>query len=130
MTTSTQDPRPLIGNGQVIDLTTTGRQSGEAKRIEIVIFSFEGRLYISGMPGPRAGLANVAANPRITIHLKGDTVADLPARARVISDVSERRPLLQRITRHWRREGDLDTFVATSPLIEVELDEPPRGERE
>ncbi len=122
MTATTQDVRTVMGNGQIIDLTTTGRQSGEAKRIEIVIFSFDGRSYISGMPGPRAWLANVAADPRVTIHLKGDVMADLPGRARVIADPSERRPLLQRITRHWRRERDLEAFVTSSPLIEVELD--------
>ncbi len=122
MTSTTQDPRAMIGNGQVIDLTTTGRHSGEAKRIEIVIFSLDGRLYISGMPGPRAWLANVAADPRLTVHLKTDVVADLPGRARVISDPAERRPLLQRITRHWRRERDLEAFMTTSPLIEVVLE--------
>jgi deazaflavin-dependent oxidoreductase (nitroreductase family) len=122
MTAFIQDPRTTIGNGQIIDLTTTGRQSGEAKRIEIVIFLLDGRLYISGMPGPRAWLANVAADPRVTIHLKGEVAADLPGRGRVVSDPEERRPLLQRITRHWRRERDLETFVATSPLIEVVLE--------
>ncbi|MDQ3493665.1 MAG: nitroreductase/quinone reductase family protein [Chloroflexota bacterium] len=81
MTATTQNPRAMIGNGRVIDLTTTGRHSGEAKRIEIVIFSLDGRLYISGMPGPRAWLANVAADPRVTVHLKGDVEADLPGRA-------------------------------------------------
>ncbi len=124
MTTTTRGAVTLIRNGQIIDLTTTGRQSGEARRIEINIFSFDGRLYISGLPGPRAWLANVAADPRLIIHLKKDVVADLPGRARVISDTAERRPLLQRITRHWRRESDLEAFMAASPLIEVELDQP------
>ncbi len=123
MTTQTPGAAASIRNGQLIDLTTTGRQSGDAKRLEIVIFSFDGRLYISGMPGRRGWLANVVADPRITVHLKGDVEADIPARARVISDPSERRGLLLRITRHWRRESDLDAFVAGSPLIEVELDE-------
>ncbi|MDQ3553833.1 MAG: nitroreductase/quinone reductase family protein, partial [Chloroflexota bacterium] len=103
MNTQIQDPVTSIRNGQLIDLTTIGRHSGEAKRIEIVIFAFDGHLYISGMPGRRAWLANVSADPRITVHLKGDVVADLTGRARVIADPSERRPLLQRITRHWRR---------------------------
>lgn len=84
-----------------------------------MIFSFDGRLYISGMPGPRAWLANVAADPRLTVHLKGDVVADLPGRARVIRDRDERRALLRRITRHWRREADLERSIASSPLIEV-----------
>ncbi len=123
MTTQTPGAAASIRNGQLIDLTTTGRRSGDAKRLEIVIFSFDGRRYISGMPGRRGWLANVVADPRITVHLKGDVEADIPARARVISDPSERRGLLLRITRHWRRESDLDAFVAGSPLIEVELDE-------
>jgi deazaflavin-dependent oxidoreductase (nitroreductase family) len=123
MRTHTQDPVALIRNGQIIDFTTTGRRSGEAKRIEINIFSFDGRLYISGSPGPRAWLANVASDPRLIVHLKTDVVAVLPGRARVISDPDERRPLLERITRHWRRESDLEAFVASSPLIEVLLEE-------
>lgn len=124
MTTQTPGATDSIRNGQLIDLTTTGRRSGEAKRLEIVIFSFDGRLYISGMPGRRGWLANVVADPRITVHLKGDVVADLPGRARVISDPVERRGLLQRITRHWRRERELDAFLAGSPLVEVVLEEP------
>lgn len=123
MNTQIQDPVTSIRNGQLIDLTTKGRLSGEPRRVEIVIFSFDGRLYISGMPGPRAWLANVAADPRLTIHLKGEVVADLACRGRVISERAERRALLQRITRHWRRESDLETFVAISPLIEVVLDD-------
>ncbi|MDQ3407393.1 MAG: helix-turn-helix domain-containing protein [Chloroflexota bacterium] len=63
MNTQIQDPVAGIRNGQLIDLTTTGRHSGGAKRLEIVIFSFDGRLCISGLPGPRAWLANVAADP-------------------------------------------------------------------
>jgi len=125
MTTQTPGAAASIRNGQLIDLTTTGRRSGGAKRLEIVIFSFDGRLYISGMPGRRGWLANVAADPRITVHLKDDVVADLSGRARVISDPAERRGLLQRITRHWRRESELDAFVAESPLIEVVLEEEP-----
>ncbi len=92
----------------------------------ISIFSFDGRLYISGLPGPRAWLANIAADPRITIHLKGEVVTDLSGRARVIGDPDERRALLRRITRHWRREADLESFVEASPLVEVQL-EPARA---
>ncbi len=55
MTTQTPGAAASIRNGQLIDLTTTGRRSGGAKRLEIVIFSFDGRLYISGMPGVAAG---------------------------------------------------------------------------
>jgi hypothetical protein len=47
-------------------------------------------------------------------------VADLPATARIITDPAERRPILERVARLWRR--DADTMVAYSPLIEVSIE--------
>ena len=116
------DPETLIasiGKGVLVDITTTGRRSGEPHRIEVGIFSFGGRLYISGMPGRRSWLANLVADPRMTLHVKGQVTGDVRARARVINEPGERRALLERITRHWRREAAVDAFVASSPLIEV-----------
>ena len=75
-----------LRQGGLIDITTTGRRSGRPRRIEIVLFSFEDRLYISGLPGRRAWLANLHADPRLTVHLKRGVRADLPAHARIISD--------------------------------------------
>ena len=57
-----------------------------------------GALYISGMPGRRAWMANLHADPRLTFHLKRGVEADLPATARIITDEAERRPILERIT--------------------------------
>ncbi len=111
-----------VPQSQLVDITTTGRRSGRASRIEVGMLSLDGRLYISGLPGPRSWFANVRADPRMTLHLKARETADLPARARVITDADERRSLLTRITRHWRREADLERFLASSPLIEVILD--------
>jgi hypothetical protein len=69
----------------------------------------------------RAWLRNVAADPRVTIHLKGPFAhADVAGTARVISDPVERRGLLEGVARNWRRR-DLDTMVAHSPLIEVSV---------
>ena len=121
------DPiRAALGRGGVIDITTIGRQSGEPRRIEIVFHRIDGRMWISGLPSPRkrAWLANLEADPRLTVHLKGPVaVADLPATARVIDDDAERRQILDRVARAWRRT-DLDRMVEQSPLIEVTLDEP------
>jgi len=111
-----------VPESQLVDITTTGRRSGRPSRIEVGMLSLDGRLYISGLPGPRSWFANVRADPRMTLHLKVRETADLPARARVITDADERRSLLTRITRHWRREADLERFLASSPLIEVILD--------
>jgi deazaflavin-dependent oxidoreductase (nitroreductase family) len=113
--------RRALSRGHVIDITTTGRQTGDPRRIEIVFFSLAGHLYISGMPGrKRSWLANLEANPEFTFHLKGAVAADLAARARVIADPAERRPLLEQIARAWQRT-DVDTMVDSSPLVEVEI---------
>jgi len=104
-------------------MTTTGRKTGEPRRIEIVFHNFGGRLYISGQPHPeeRAWLANLKADPRLTLHLKGEVNADLPASARVITDEKERHDVLAQIARVWKRD-DVDRMVKESPLIEVAVD--------
>ena len=111
-----------LSHGHTIDITTTGRRTGEPRRIEIVFHAFDGRIYITGIPNPdrkRAWLHNLEADPRLTFHLKGPVVADLPATARIITEAAERRPILERVARLWRR--DADTMVAHSPLIEVSI---------
>jgi deazaflavin-dependent oxidoreductase (nitroreductase family) len=107
----------------VIDITTTGRKTGKPRRIEIVMHNLSGRLYISGQPRPerRSWLANLDARPDFTVHLKRGVRADLPARAREITDVNERRQVLEGVARHWNRR-DVDTMVRYSPLVEVTID--------
>jgi deazaflavin-dependent oxidoreductase (nitroreductase family) len=117
--------RAALSRGGTIDITTTGRRSGLPRRIEIVFHRIDGRMWISGMPSPRrrAWIANLAADPRLTVHLKGPVaVADLPATARIVDDEDERRRILERVARAWNRT-DLDRMVRESPLIEVVLDE-------
>jgi hypothetical protein len=116
--------RRVLRHGHTIDITTTGRVTGEPRRIEIVYHSFGGRIYISGIPNPRherAWLLNLRADPRLTFHLKALVQADLPGTAREITDPAERRPILELVAKAWRRT-DVDTMVAHSPLIEVTLD--------
>jgi deazaflavin-dependent oxidoreductase (nitroreductase family) len=113
-----------LRQGGIVDITTTGRHSGRPRRIEIVYFNFDGRVYISGMPGQRAWLANLAADPRLTFHLKRGIVADLPATARIITDPAERRPVIERVCATWNRLDQVDAFVAGSPLIELTFDDP------
>jgi deazaflavin-dependent oxidoreductase (nitroreductase family) len=114
-----------LRTGGIIDMTTTGRTSGEPRRIEIVFHAFEGQVWITGMPGRRrAWLANLEADPRLTFHLKTGPVADLPARAVIIEDEATRRAVLARVTKAWNREAQLEEFVADSPLIEVIFDDP------
>jgi deazaflavin-dependent oxidoreductase (nitroreductase family) len=121
---TTLDPKitQALSRGGLIDITTTGRQTGKPRRIEIVYHPIEGGIYISGMPGfPRGWLANLEANSHFTFHLKGPVKADLPATARIIKDEAERRGVLATVAKTWKRK-DLDVMVRQSPLIEVTLD--------
>ena len=117
--------RAALSRGGTIDITTTGRRSGQPRRIEIVFHRIDGRIWISGLPSPRrrSWLSNLAADPRLTFHLKGPiAVADLPATARIVEDEAERRHILERVARAWNRT-DVDRMVQQSPLIEVVVDE-------
>ena len=121
--------RAALGRGQVIELTTTGARTGKARRVEIVLHSFDGHLYISGMPNrarKRGWLANIEANPAITIHLKGAVSTDLPATARAITDPAERRAILEKVARVWNRT-DVGVMLEFSPLIEVSIPGYPAG---
>lgn len=124
------DPQILaaLDHSQLIDLTTTGRQSGQARRLEIFLHNLAGRLVISGVPSrerTRAWLRNVEANPTVTLHLKQGLQADVPATARVVTDPEERRRLLEGVAANWGRT-DLDVMQAYSPLIEVSVAGYPR----
>jgi deazaflavin-dependent oxidoreductase (nitroreductase family) len=110
-----------LRRGHRVDITTTGRRSGRPRRIEIVFHNFDGRLYISGLPGRRDWYANLVADPHFTFHLKSVVRADLPATARPITDEAERRRVFERIVQVWTRM-DLETMIRHSPLVEVTIE--------
>src|SRR5579864_2111478 len=110
MTTAHLDQpiRDALARGGVIDITTIGRKTGQPHRIEIAFHNIGGRLYVSGMPGfKRSYMANLAADPHFTLHLKDGVSADLAATARIITDEAERRAVLIPIARNWKRD-DVD----------------------
>ena len=112
------DVQSELQRGQLIDITTRGRKTGQPRRIELVFHNVDGRIVLSGRPGfPRGWIANLAADPRMTLHLKGRLVADLPAHGRVITDRAERERLLAPIARLWRIDHAL--MVRSAPLVEV-----------
>jgi len=119
------DVRDALARGRpLIDITTTGRRSGEPRRIEIVFHRIAGRYYISGSPvadRTRAWLRNLEADPHFTFHLKGRVTADLPATARIITDGAERRVIFAEIVKTWTNQ-DVETMTRYAPLIEVTLD--------
>jgi deazaflavin-dependent oxidoreductase (nitroreductase family) len=111
-----------IENDRTVDITTTGRNSGEPRRIEIWRYRYDGRTFLSGSPGTRDWYANLRVNPEFTFHLKGSTQADLAAVARPITEQAERREVIQGILEDLGRgTGNVDEWVARSPLVEVEF---------
>lgn len=108
----------------VIDITTTGRRSGEARRIEIWIRFIEGRWFVAGTPGRRDWLANLRAEPRLIVHLKRSLTADLPALATEVIDAGERRRIFEAEATRWHRDhASVEELVAGSPLVEVLFDQ-------
>jgi deazaflavin-dependent oxidoreductase (nitroreductase family) len=108
--------KAALAKDQTIDITTTGRKSGQRHRMEIWYSFIDGEVYISGNPGKRDWYANLVAHPDFTFHLKRSIQADLPARATLITDDDERRKIMAHIV---NSPTDLDAWVADSPLVHV-----------
>ncbi len=87
-----------LAHDRVIDITTTGRRSGVARRIEIWFFNLDDSLFLTGAPGnPRHWYRNLCAHPEFTVHLKQSATADLPALAHPITDAADRESTLRGI---------------------------------
>jgi deazaflavin-dependent oxidoreductase (nitroreductase family) len=111
-----------LEQGDVIDITTTGRKTGQARRLEIRFHNIDGQVYITGTPGrPRNWYANLVAHPEFTFHLKRSVQADLPARATPILQQADRRTIIAAIHQKRGVYRDLEAWVSSSPLVSVEL---------
>ena len=115
--------KQALENDRVIDITTTGRQSGQPRRLEMWFHNIDGRLYITGTPGKRDWYANLVAHPAFTFHLKQSAQADLPAHARPITDLDERLIVLTPILARLGRSDSMEAWIADSPLVAVSFDD-------
>jgi deazaflavin-dependent oxidoreductase (nitroreductase family) len=113
-----------LATDRVVDITTTGRTSGEPRRIEIWFEQFEDRYYITGTPGARGWYANLVADPDFTFHLKQSAQADLVAHAHPIDGDEKRRVLAGIMEAIPAFAGKL---TDASPLVEVTFDGIPGG---
>ena len=103
-----------------VDITTTGRRSGQPRRIEIWMLDVDGRFFITGTPGRRDWLANLMAEPTLTVHLKQRAHVDLGAHARAVDDEATRRRVLEDLSARWyRSQTPIDELVASAPMVEV-----------
>lgn len=123
------DIAAALSQGGIADITTTGRTSGEPRRIEIWFHHLDGDLYLTGRPGrPRDWMANLTADPRFTLHLKRGVTADLAATAERIDDPAARATILFRLlTESWDRDpdetrADLPRWVESAPLVRFTVD--------
>ncbi|WP_405835481.1 nitroreductase family deazaflavin-dependent oxidoreductase [Streptomyces sp. NBC_01518] len=97
---------PAAGTGErIIDITTLGRRTGRARRIEIFFYRAAGATYLCSGAG--------GAATDFTFHLKNGIRADLPARATPVTDPAERQAVLAEIVAdlnqpHGRDSGTLD----------------------
>jgi len=110
-----------LRSDKVIDITTSGRRTGQPRRIEIWFHNLNGHLYLSGMPGSRDWYANLVANPDFTFHLKESVHADLSATAVAVTDPEQKSRIIGQLFPDTLAKGDLQHWVEKSPLIEIKL---------
>jgi len=115
--------RSALGVDELIDITTTGRTSGEPRRIEIWFHYIDEAVYLSSRPGKRSWNANLGASPDFTFHFKQSLVRDVAARATTVTDPTTKRDVFAKMKDAEPRMGhmDLDVWVAESPLVLVEF---------
>jgi deazaflavin-dependent oxidoreductase (nitroreductase family) len=115
---------PHFDDRSVIDLTTTGRVTGEPHRIEIWFAQEGSRLYLLAGGGDRADwVRNVRHDGRVVVHA-GDL--DLAGLARVVHDADEATRAKDTIVAKYQPGygGDLSRWRDRSLPVAVELDQP------
>jgi deazaflavin-dependent oxidoreductase (nitroreductase family) len=117
------DVQAALAVDMIIDITTTGRHSGEPRRIEIWFLNIDGAIYITGTPGPRDWYANLLADQSLLFHLKETTTADLSAQAMIVTDPDERARVFAASSASWYlHQGDsLDSLLDDAPMVRVQF---------
>lgn len=116
--------RRELADDATVDITTTGRRSGQPRRIEIWMLDVDGRFFITGTPGRRDWIANLTADARLTVHLKRQAGIDLPATALPVADESTRRAVIEHLAADWyRTQSTVEDLVANAPMVEIRFDQ-------
>ncbi len=116
---------------RTVDIITTGRRTNAQRTTEIWTTVVDGQTYICGTPNasqpgverkPRDWLANLVANPELTVRLKTSVRVDLPATAARVTDPTERRRVLTaENTDYYRGAVSLEAALAHSPMVRVQF---------
>ncbi len=114
------EAKRALETDRTIDITMTGRKTGQPHRKEIWFHNVGGRIYITGTPGrPRDWYANLIATPAFTFHLKGSASVDLAAKAAPVLDPAERRAVFEGLLPGINLAADIDAWVDKAPLVRV-----------
>ena len=115
----TKTLRQALARNPTLDITTTGRRSGQPRRLEIWMLDVNGRFFITGTSGRRDWLANLIADPHLVVHVDG---LDLAARATVVAGDQTRRQVFEDPSASWYvSQEPLDVLVMNAPMVEVVL---------
>ena len=117
-----EDIRSIFTTHEVVDITTTSRKSGDARRIEIRLHALDGKLYITGRPGrPRSWYTNMVAKPAFTLHLKQDLKRDLQCNAVPITEDGARRTVFELMLAEEESMAHVNVaeWAKVAPLVEV-----------
>jgi len=111
-----------LGSTGTCDFTTIGRRSGRSLDLEIWYVVVDGCFMITGTPGPRRWIANVRADPRLTLHLRNPT-RTVDAVADEVVDTERRKRFVPLIwtAQPWYAEQPftVDEWVEAAPMIVV-----------
>ena len=112
--------RAIISD-RLVDITTTGRKSGNQYRKEVRLRQIDGQVYLTNNPGTRDWAANLYAIPQLQYHFKESAQIDVIAVAIPIKHEYEKRQIL---TALLEKEGALDQLearVAGSNLFQIDF---------
>ena len=85
-----------------IRVSHTGRRSGLPRVLEATYLWDGKRAYVSGYPGKRDWVANLAAHPEQTLYtVEGSPLMKVPVRARVVREFDERTLLIMAYVKLW-----------------------------
>ena len=99
--------RRTLRDSFVVRVSHRGRRTGTPRVLETT-YVWDGglRVYLSGYPGRRDWVANMAAGPSVTLHtVESEPRYDVPAKARVLRGRDERMPHVLAFVERWASRG-------------------------
>lgn len=101
------------------------RKSGGLRTVETTyLWLGDNRIVLSGFPGKRDWVANLAATPEVTLHTVGPGESlSVSGRARVVRNRSERGRYLIRYVERWTSQPGFPTLYKLALLTPVKLNQ-------